>query len=376
VASRIGPLTSQLPWLPCGYVRWAVVTAFALGLVAGHGTTAHGFDPGTAARVAGAGTVAGAKAQDPEAARPPFAEWLAGVRAEAAERGIRAETLEAALADLAPVEQVQQRDRSQAEFVLSFDAYVKRWLSRSFVRAGREKKRLHAALLAKVGTRYGVPPHVLVALWGVESNYGRFSGVRPVIATLATLAYDPRRAAFFRAELLDALSIVDRGDIELARMRGSWAGAMGQPQFMPSSYLKYAQDFDGDGRRDIWGTPADVLASMANYLSQRGWQQGRLWGREVVIRPTAELGVASVPIRETGCRAERDMSEARPMREWQRLGVRLPRGKALPGRAPDASLVRVGARAFLVHRNYEVLLQYNCAHHYALGVSLLSERLR
>jgi membrane-bound lytic murein transglycosylase B len=301
---------------------------------------------------------------------------LAGLRAEALQRGIRAETLDVALAGLEPVEQVQQRDRSQAEFVLSFDRYAKRWLTKGFVRLGRERKAVHGDLLKKVDAKYGVAPHVALALWGVESNYGRFSGVRPVIATLATLAYDTRRGAFFRGELLDALAILDRGDIDLPRLRGSWAGAMGQPQFMPSSYLEYAEDFDGDGKRDIWSTTADVFASMANYLSRRGWQRGEPWGREVLVSAKAEVSVAGVPTRSVGCRAERDMSEPRSMREWQTLGVRLPRGKKLPTGAPEASLVRAGTRAFLVHRNYEVLLQYNCAHHYALGVSLLSDRLR
>ena len=333
---------------------------------------------GSAPTGAQAGGAAAAQAQaSPEAPRLPFGEWLAGVRADALAKGIRAETVDGAFRDLAaPVEQVQQRDRSQAEFVLSFDAYSKRWLSRTFLRIGREKKKAQGALLKAVGQKYGVAPHVLLALWGVESNFGRFSGVRPVIATLATLAYDPRRSAFFRGELLDALVILDRGDIDLPRLKGSWAGAMGQPQFMPSSYLKYAQDYDGDGRRDIWTSPADVFASMANYLSERGWERDATWGREVVVGHTAEVNVASVPIRAAGCRAERDMSEPRPMREWQRLGVRLPKGKGLPVRSPDASLVRVGKRSFLVHRNYEVLLQYNCAHHYALGVGLLSDKLR
>jgi membrane-bound lytic murein transglycosylase B len=329
----------------------------------------------TVALAAGASSGSTNRAQGDDA-RPPFNDWLNGVRAEALERGVSPGTLDAAFAGLEPVEQVEQRDRNQAEFVLSFDRYARRWLNASFVRTGRRHKQAHAPLLARVGKRYGVSPAVLLALWGVESNYGRFSGVRPVIATLATLAYDPRRAAFFRGELLDALTIVERGDIELARLRGSWAGAMGQPQFMPSSYLKYAQDFDGDGRRDIWATSSDVFASMANYLAEHGWQKGGPWGREVVVPEAAEARVAEVPLRQQGCRAVRDMSEPRPMREWQKLGVRLLRGNALPARAPEASLVRAGRRTFLVHHNYEVLLTYNCAHHYALGVSLLSERLR
>ena len=276
-----------------------------------------------ATALAGDGATGRAQGDD---ARPPFTDWLAGVRAEALQRGVRAETLDAALGGLEPVEQVEQRDRNQAEFVLSFDQYAKRWLNPRFVRLGRQKKKANARVLARVSRRYGVAQPVLLALWGVESNYGRFAGVRPVIATLATLAYDQRRAAFFRGELLDALAIVDRGDIELPRLRGSWAGAMGQPQFMPSSYLKYAQDFDGDGRRDIWGTTGDVFASMANYLVEHGWQKGGAWGREVVVPAAADARVAEVPLRAEGCRAERDMSEPRPLRQWQKLGVRLPRG--------------------------------------------------
>ena len=311
-----------------------------------------------------------------EDTRPAFAEWLAAVRADAAARGVRAAILDQALSDLAPIDSVRERDRSQAEFVLRFDSYVKRWLTPKFVRAGREHARTHRALVSQVSRKYGVPGPVLLAIWGVESNYGRFGGVRPVVATLATLAYDTRRPAMFRAELLDALTILDHGDIDLERMKGSWAGAMGQPQFMPSSYLKYAQDFDGDGHRDIWGSPADVFASIANYLAQRGWTTGEPWGREVSLAKAPHDVVDAMPMRTQGCRAEQAMTSPRPMAEWARLGVRLKSGGALPGRAPDASLVRAGDRAFLVHRNYEAILQYNCAHHYALGVGLLSDRLK
>jgi membrane-bound lytic murein transglycosylase B len=308
-----------------------------------------------------------------EEARPPFDQWLAGLKDEARQRGIRPEILEAALADVsAPLEIITERDRSQAEFVVSFDAYTKRWLNARFVRLGRERARPHRQTLSKVASAYGVPERVLLALWGVESNYGRFAGVRPVIPALATLAYDTRRGDFFRGELLDALQILDRGDIDLPRLKGSWAGAMGQPQFMPSSYLKFAVDFDADGRRDIWGAPADVFASMGNYLREHGWQRGQPWGREV----KAPAGDLPVPLRADGCRAVRQMTEPRPMAQWKTLGVTLPGGKALPLAPPEASLVRVGSRAFLVHHNYEALLEYNCAHHYALGVALLSERLR
>lgn len=306
-------------------------------------------------------------------AQPSFAEWLADLRREALARGLRAEVVDQALAGVEPLEIVTQRDRTQAEFTVDFDQYLSRWLNRPFVRLGRQRAAPHRRVLARVSARYGVPPGVIQAVWGVESNFGRFAGVRPVIPALATLAYDPRRADFFRGELFDALAILDRGDIDLPRLRGSWAGAMGQPQFMPSSYLKYAVDFDGDGRRDIWGTPADVFASIANYLSEHGWQKGERWGREVTVPRTLEPG--DVPLRREGCRAVRQMTEPLPLANWRTLGVRLRDAGPLPARGPAASLVRTGGRAFLVYRNYEALLAYNCAHHYALGVALLSERL-
>jgi membrane-bound lytic murein transglycosylase B len=239
-------------------------------------------------------------------------------------------------------------------------------------------RRRHAALLARVSRRYGVSPAVVVAVWGLESNFGRFSGVRPTIATLATLAYDNRRAAMFRAELIDALRILDRGDIGLDRLKGSWAGAMGQPQFMPSSYLKYAQDFDEDGRRDIWASPPDVFASIANFLKQSGWVTGKTWGRAVVL-PKGEAKVAKIeaaaPLRTVGCEAMRQMSAGLALSKWRALGVTGASGSPLPASDSVASLLRAGSRSYLVYDNYSVLLQYNCAHAYALAVSLLADRI-
>src|SRR5919202_1154421 len=151
----------------------------------------------------------------------------------------------------------------------------------------------HRSLIEAVGERYGIDPHIVAAVWGIESNFGRFSGVRPTIAALATLAWDPRRSTFFRGELFNALEILNRGDVDLSRMRGSWAGAMGQVQFMPSSYVAFAEDFDGDGRRDIWSNFGDVFASIANYLKGHGWIEGETWGREVKLTPEAERTITS-----------------------------------------------------------------------------------
>ncbi len=312
-----------------------------------------------------------------QTARPSFAEWLDGVKREAIARGIRAAVVDEALAGVEePMPVVLERDRTQAETVLSLETYISRQITARRVRTGREMMTTHRATLNRVASTYGVPAAVIAGIWGMESNFGRFSGVRPTIAALATLAWDPRRATYFRGELFNALEILDRGDIDLPTLKGSWAGAMGQPQFMPSSYLQYAEDFDGDGRRDIWTTPDDVFASIANYLKGNGWTEGLRWGREVSVPKAAASRIAATVARRDGsCRATRDMTVALPLAEWQRLGVRALGGRALPKADVTASLVSGTTRHFLVYANYDALLEYNCAHPYALSVALLSDRL-
>ena len=312
-----------------------------------------------------------------EQTRPSFSDWLAELRAEALSRGLRDETVDQALATVdEPLPVVLERDRAQAETVLPLETYIARQTRASIVRNARQMAAHHGDLLKRIDERYAVPPQVIMAVWGIESNFGRFTGVRPIVAALATLAWDPRRSALFRSELFDALEILDRGYIELANMRGSWAGAMGQPQFMPSSYLKYAEDFDGDSRRDIWKSSPDIFASIANYLKGNGWVAGERWGREVKLSAEAERTVAAdVARRESGCRARREMTVALPLAEWQRMGVRQLDGSPLPKADFQASLVSGSSRHFLVYRNYDVLLEYNCAHAYALSVALLSDRV-
>ena len=325
------------------------------------------------------GIAALSAAQEPsEATRPSFSEWLAGVRADALERGIRPEIVDAALATVEePEPTVIERDRAQAETVLPLERYISRQLKPKVIRTAQEMYTRHRKVLDEVGQRYGVSPRIIVGIWGLESNFGKFSGVRPTIGALATLAWDPRRSAFFRGELLDAMEILDRGDIDVSRMRGSWAGAMGQPQFMPSSYLKWAQDFDEDGRTDIWSSPADVFASIANYLKAHGWKAGQTWGREVKTLRVVEKTIANDVERRSGsCVARRDMTVALPMARWQKLGVRLKNGGALPTTDLTASLVAGSSRSFLVYDNYDALLEYNCAHSYAISVALLADRIR
>jgi membrane-bound lytic murein transglycosylase B len=318
-----------------------------------------------------------AVAAAPADTRPSFADWLDGVRQEALARGIRQEIVDSALSNIdEPVPTVLERDRTQAEAVLSLEAYLRRRLTARLVRNGREAYAREKTMLQSIGKAYGVSPAIIAAIWGVESNYGRFSGVRPTVASLATLAWDPRRSTFFRGELFNALEILNNGDIDLPHMKGSWAGAMGQPQFMPSSYLQYAEDYDGDGRKDIWATPADIIASIANYLSGRGWKAGVAWGREVRVSPEVARRITNTVERRNGkCRAIRDMTVFLPAGRWQELGVRLPNGTALPASMADASLVSGSKQHFLVSSNYDALLEYNCAHSYAISVGMLADRI-
>jgi membrane-bound lytic murein transglycosylase B len=314
---------------------------------------------------------------EPEQTRPAFADFLAGVRGEALARGIRPDILDAALSNIEePLPIVIQRDRAQAETLYSLEKYLSRLLTIKLITRGREALASHQMLLEEVSARYGVPSEIIVAIWGIESNFGSFSGVRPTVAALATLAWDPRRSAFFRGELFAALEILNHGDIDPASMRGSWAGAMGQVQFMPSSYLRFAEDFDGDGRRDIWSSAPDVLASIANYVRGHGWTAGSNWGREVHLTKEAAGRIAAHVARRAGtCQATRDMTVALPVTEWETHGARLPNGRALPATDPEASLVSGITRHFLVSRNYDALLEYNCSHAYAISVGLLADQI-
>jgi membrane-bound lytic murein transglycosylase B len=317
-----------------------------------------------------------APAPQVEEPRPEFSEFLSKIKERAVGAGVSTATIDAALMNLEPLEIVVERDRTQAEVVLTIDQYISRRLTRSFVRTAVEKSREHRQQLSAISKKYGVSSSVLVAVWGMESNFGRFTGTRPTVQALATLAWEGRRRAFFTTELINALQILDKGYIDLAQMKGSWAGAMGQTQFMPSSYLAHAQDYDGDGRRDIWTTLPDVFASIASYMIAYGWKDDQIWGREVKVPPGGATKLAaSVGFRQSGCRAERELSVPIPLAKWQAMGVRTSAGAALPKVARDASLLRAGAKSYLVYSNYDALLGYNCAHAYALAVGLLSDRL-
>jgi membrane-bound lytic murein transglycosylase B len=292
-----------------------------------------------------------------------FNAWLDGLRQDAMEQGIGAATLDAALTGLAPIARVIELDRRQPEGRFTFQEYNQRVLSASRIERGRELYREHRSLLDRVARDYGVQAPVIVAIWGVESTYGAYHGEFPVIGALATLAYDGRRAAFFRRELLQALKIVDHGDVSASGMTGSWAGAMGQSQFMPSSYHAYAVDYDHDGRRDIWTSLPDVFASIANYLAKSGWNDRRTWGRRVRLPSTIDGDFAGLQMRKS-------------LPEWQALGVRKDDGTDLPGVPLTASLLRTDdgqGPSYLVYDNFRVLMAWNRSTYFALTVGELAD---
>jgi len=295
----------------------------------------------------------------------PFAAWLDRFKAEARARGISAATLERAFAGVRPLDAVIEADRRQPERRLTFAEYRAKVVNAERIRRGRELLVEHRPLLERVRARYGVPPQTLVALWGIESSYGTYKGTYRVIDALATLAWEGRRADLFRRELLAALEILERRERDPDRLLGSWAGAMGQCQFMPSSFLSYAVDFDGDGRRDIWTSLPDVFASMSHYLARAGWAGGERWGRPV--RVPAGLDPALI-----GLERREDLAA------WSRRGIRAVDGGPLPAAAVEASLLRMdgeGGPAFLVYRNFRTLMVWNRSTYFALSVGLLGDEL-
>lgn len=293
--------------------------------------------------------------------------FLAALRPEALARGVSAGLYDRVTGDFAPDAEILDLLVNQPEHVAAPWDYMARLVSERRIEDGRQKLAEHAALAEAIEARYGVDRHVVLAVWGVESSYGASTGARDVIRSLATLAVgDPRRPQFWRGELLAALTILQRGDITAERMTGSWAGAMGHTQFMPSSYLAHAADFDGDGRRDIWGSIPDALASTAAYLKKAGWRSDEPWGFEVVLPAGFDVSLARTDLSKTA-------------REWAALGVTRPFGAELPATAAATQLVLpAGVRgpAFLVGGNFRAILKYNNAVAYALAVGHLADRLR
>lgn len=307
----------------------------------------------------------GLRAREAHAATQSFDAFLEGIRGEARRAGVSAGTLQRALSGIRPNDRVLELDRRQPEFTQTWAQYRDARLSQTRVDAGRRAFADNRATLEAVQGRFRVSPRVVVAIWGLETNYGGFTGNFNVIESLATLAWDGRRSAYFRNELLAALKILEGGHVAPERMRGSWAGAMGHPQFMPSNFERLAVDMDGDGRRDIWESRADALGSIANYLARSGWREEELWGREVTLPAGFDPNEAR-------------RENTRPLRDWVRAGVRRSDGQPLPPLDLEAAILLPGGpggQAFAVYHNFNVIRRYNPSNFYALVVGMLSDRV-
>jgi membrane-bound lytic murein transglycosylase B len=322
--------------------------------------------PGLSASLA-AGLTAGLTLGMPgrASATGSFDAFLDGVRADARRAGVSPGTLNRAFAGLRPNDRVLELDRRQPESAMGWEQYRDRIVSQTRIDNGRRAVAENRSLLEAIGTRYRVSPRVVVAIWGMETNYGTNTGGFGVVEALATLAWEGRRASYFRSELLAALRVLEGGHVRPERMRGSWAGAMGQPQFMPSNFERLAVDFDGDGRRDIWDSRADALASIANYLARHGWREGEPWGFEVLPPPGFILDGA-------------DTETRRPAREWARFGFRNINGGPLPASELEMTVVvpnRSGGQVFLGAHNLRAIRRYNPPVNYGLAVGLLSDQV-
>jgi lytic murein transglycosylase len=292
-----------------------------------------------------------------------FARWVAEFSTGARAAGIDEAMLRLAFDTVHFIPRVIESDRAQPEFTRAVWDYLDSALSAKRVARGQDKLLELRPSVDTVAARYGVPAEVLVAIWGMESNYGRFVGDIPTIDALATLGFEGRREAWARGQLLAALKILQNRDIDRAQMIGSWAGAMGQTQFLPSNFLAYAVDADGDGRRDIWGSQPDVMASTANFLASSGWQAGQPWGIEVRLPPGFDHARADLEVRQQGT-------------QWAVEGVQSMDGTPLPALEGASILLPASARgpAFLVGANFRTILRYNNSTSYALAVGLLAQQ--
>lgn len=294
-----------------------------------------------------------------------FEVWLNEFKGQALQKGISQSTLNQAFETVTLNEKVLELDRRQPEFTRTFWQYFNSAVSDYRVKKGREMYKKHRPLLDQVTKQTGIPGRFLVAFWGMETNYGGYTGNIPIIESLSTLAFDPRRSGFFSNELISALTILDQKHVKLEQMKGSWAGAMGQCQFMPSNYLRYAVDGDNDGKKDLWGSLPDAFHSAGHFLNELGWQKQQNWGREVALPEGFDYALA-------------DGKTAKSLAQWRKLNLKLADGRALPNEEMDAKLILPSdyrGPAFLVFDNFSVIKRWNNSNNYALAVGHLADRI-
>lgn len=293
-----------------------------------------------------------------------WTQWLADVRQEALTQGISPTVFDQAFAGVhEPSRKVKGLARSQPEHRLTFAKYRNSRVDPYRIIIGRKEYERNHAVLTQIGKEYGVDPCFIVSFWGLESSYGSYMGNFPVIPSLATLAYDSNRPEFFRKELFLALHILNDGHVSLAQFKGEWAGASGQPQFLPSSWVKYAVDYDGDGRKDIWGSKPDVFASIANYMKKNGWQKDEPWAVYVKLPANFDMKLEG-------------KTTVKPVSEWNSMGVRTEDGQPLPYDNLQASIVKpLGGPVFLAYPNYKMILHYNNSIYYAGAIGYLADKI-
>lgn len=302
------------------------------------------------------------------AAYADFDQYIQSLKQEAREQGFSQSFLDEAFSDVSYIQRAVKADKNQPERKITLDTYLTTRVPDWKVRQAREKYQEHKAELESIGAAFGVQPRFIVALWGNESNFGRIQGKFPLISSLSTLAYDGRREAFFKKQLFAALTILNEGHITKDKLVGSWAGAMGQSQFMPTSFLAYAYDYDGDGKKDIWQNEVDVFASIANFLRSEGWDDSRTWGRQVSLPDEIDLSLAGL-----------GKAKQKSLLQWQSLGVRKYQGDDLPAVDIPANLILPdgeGGRAYLVYNNFNTLMRWNRSSYFGISVSYLSEKIK
>ncbi len=313
-------------------------------------------------------------------AKTNFEQYIDDIKVEAQEKGFSQALLDSSFANVQYHKRAVIADKNQPENVETLDTYLPKRVPDWKIKRAREMYKKHQVLLNQVGEQYGVQPRFIVALWGLETNFGKIMGNYNVISALSTLAYEGRREAFFKKQIWAALTILDQGHITIDQMKGSWAGAMGQNQFMPTSFVSYAVDGDGDGKKDIWGNQADVFSSMANYLKKEGWDDNLTWGRQVKLPENFDLSLA-IP-KNTGSRkkwlAAWSKTE-KSLAQWQALGIRRADGTNLPNVDVTAALVFPDdekGRVYLAYDNYKSLMHWNLSYYFVSSVGHLSDRIK
>lgn len=294
-----------------------------------------------------------------------FPAYVEQLKAQARQQGINEETLNSAFANVHFVDRVIKSDRNQPEQKITLDDYLARVITPKKIEQGRSRYQQYQSELASASQQYGVPAPYIVALWGMESHFGQIQGREDIISALATLAFEGRREAFFTKELIAALKMIQQGHISAPEMKGSWAGAMGQNQFMPSSYLNYGADGDGDGKIDIWRNQRDVFASTANYLAKEGWDASEGWGREVILPVDFDPQLAGLKTQQ-----------AKTVGEWEKLGVRLSSSEALPDTAQRGWIILpdgVSGRAFMVYDNFRTIMRWNRSYYFAISIGKMAD---